>query len=113
MADSYLSISAIANDEFMTERMNSAVSQQQHLGNFNAGTPNVEFPYSAQAWVKDYRYIWASSPGWGDKWTYALETHPDDLDYEPGKDSGVITDGDILATVQALSSRLVIQPLSK
>jgi hypothetical protein len=98
MADSYLSIAAIAKDEFMLERMYSAVSQQLHLGNITIPLSNVTDPFSAQEWVNQYRYIWASSPSWGEKWTYALDSG----NAEPGKDSAVITDGDILATVQAL-----------
>jgi hypothetical protein len=103
MADSYLAIAAIAKDEFMIERMNAAVTQQQHLGNIDVNLPNVANPFSAQEWVNQNRYVWASSPSWGEKWTYALDSHPDDPSYEPGKDEAVITDGDILATVQALA----------
>jgi hypothetical protein len=102
MADSYLSIAAIASDEPMTERMNAATTQQQYLGSFDAGYSNTAAPFSAQAWVKDYRYVWASSPGWGAAWDSALAAHPDDPDYEPGKDPAVITDGMILSTVQQL-----------
>lgn len=103
MADSYLSISAIATDEHMIERLNAATTQQQHLGNFDAGYTNTAAPFSAQAWVHDYRYVWASSPGWGAAWDYALAAHPDDPEYEPGKDAAVITDEMILSAVQALA----------
>jgi hypothetical protein len=102
--DSYLSIAAIAGDEYMTERMNAAATQQQHLGAFDPGYSNTTAPFSAQAWVHDYRYVWASSPGWGAAWDSALAGHPDDPDYKPGRDPAVITDGMILATVQAASS---------
>jgi hypothetical protein len=94
MADSYVAISRIANDYWMRERMTACATQQAHLGTVAMDDP--------QAWVIDNRYIWASSPGWGEKWDYTLATHPDDPDYEPGKDPAVITDADILATVQAL-----------
>jgi hypothetical protein len=104
MADPYLAIAAIANDEFMIERMNACVTQQQHFGNFDAGMPNTDAPFSAQEWVRQYKYVWASSPSWGEKWQYALDTHASEPEYEPGKDEAVITDGDILATVQALGS---------
>src|SRR6187200_1562581 len=103
MADSYLSISAIANDKNMVERMNAAATQQQHLGSIDVNMPNTSAPFSAQAWVHDYRYVWASSPGWGAAWDSALAAHPDDPDYEPGKDPAVITDGMILSTVQQLA----------
>src|SRR4051812_18270075 len=101
MADAYLAISEVANDLFMAERMNAAVTQQQHLGSIDLGKYESS-PYNLTAWVYDYRYLWASSPGWGEKWTYALNSHLDDPDYQPGRDEAVITDGDILATVQKL-----------
>jgi hypothetical protein len=96
MSDAYLAISEIANDRFMTERMYAAATQQSHLGSVNTDglTPIT--------WVDVSRYVWASSPGWGAAWDSALAGHPDDPDYEPGKDPAVITDGMILSTVQAL-----------
>lgn len=98
MADSYLSIAAIAGDQFMKERMYAAVTQQSHLGNADTGA------YNAITWVDVNAYLWASSPGWGDKWKYALDSNASNPEYEPGKDEAVITDGDILATVQALAA---------
>ena len=97
MADSYLSISAIANDSWIRERMNAAAVQQEHLG-------SVVLDPDALAWVAKNAYLWAASPGWGEKWEYALATHPDGENYEPGKDASVITDDDILATVQTLGT---------
>lgn len=104
MADSYLSISEIANDQPMTERLNAAVTQQQHLGNIDVNVPQATAPYSAIYWVEQNRYVWASSPGWGAAWDSALAAHPPDTepDYQPGQDPAVITDGMILATVQQL-----------
>jgi hypothetical protein len=96
MADSYLSISEIANDQWMRERMIAAATQQSHLGSAPLVQPT---PY---AWVEDHRYLWASSPDWGAAWDSALAAHPDDPDYQPGQDPAVITDGMILATVQQL-----------
>lgn len=103
MPDSYLSISEIANDDPMTERMNAAVTQQDHLGAIDLG-PYSTSPYNLTAWVHDYRYLWAASPDWGAAWESALAAHPPETepDYEPGKDPAVITDGQILATVQTL-----------
>jgi len=98
MADSYVAISQIANDYWMRERLNACATQQVHLGN----TPGITEPI--EAWVTDKRYIWASSPGWGEKWDYAHAAHPDDPNYEPGKDASVITDADVLATVQQLGT---------
>jgi hypothetical protein len=47
--------------------------------------------------------VWAASPTWGEKWAYAEATH-DEPDYAPGRDASVITDSDIVATVQALGA---------
>lgn len=96
MADAFLAISEVATDQFMTDRMYAATTQQVALGNVNPGQ------YTAITWVDVNRYVWASSPGWGAAWDSALAAHPDDPDYEPGKDPAVITDGMILATVQQL-----------
>jgi hypothetical protein len=109
MADSYLSISAIANDENMNERLRAAATQQTHLGNAPviADDPvNTVDTWAAISWVEQNRYLWASSPGWGAAWDSALAAHPPETepDYEPGRDPGVITDGMILTTVQALAA---------
>lgn len=101
--DSYLSIAAIANNEFMTERMNAAATQQQHLGDAVFSEQLGEPPFSALSWVVNFRYVWASSPGWGAAWDYALNSHTGETDYEPGKDPGVITDGMILSAIQELA----------
>src|SRR3954463_9736703 len=101
MADAYLAISEIANDNFLTERMNAAVAQQNHLGSIDLGRYGSS-QYNTTAWVHDFRYVWASSPGWGAAWDSALAGHPSEPDYEPGRDPAVITDGMILATVQQL-----------
>lgn len=98
MTDSYLSIAAIANDEFMRERMVACVTQQQHLGSIVVDLPNTASPYNAQAWVESNSYLWAASPDWGAAWDSALAGGNE----EPGKDPAVITDGQILSTVQAL-----------
>jgi hypothetical protein len=104
MADSYLAISAIANDEYMNERLKACATQQTHLGN----APEIENDYdnrpytnAAIKWVDQNKYLWAASPSWGEKWSSALVSNPDS---EPGKDEAVITDDDILATVQALTA---------
>jgi hypothetical protein len=102
MADAYLAISEIANDQYMTERLNAAATQQWHLDAIDLGSYGNN-PYNVTQWVADNRYLWASSPTWGEKWEYALAAHPDEPDYEPGKDPAVITDADILATVQELA----------
>lgn len=84
MADSYLTISIIAKDADMLARV-TACAAQQHV-------------YDPQMWAIQKCYEWAASPSWAEKWDYAVATGVE----EPGKDSAVITDGDILAEVQAL-----------
>lgn len=96
MADPYLAISAIANDGYMQERVRACAVQQTHLG-------NVSFP-DPVAWVQENRYVWAASPGWADSWDYALQTNWNDPVYQPGHDATVITDAQILATIQALGA---------
>jgi hypothetical protein len=97
MSDSYLAISGIANDANVTERMRASGAQQAHLGNAPAITDPIQ-------WVADNRYIWAASPGWGEAWDFALASHPDNPNYQPGADPAVITDAMILATVQELGA---------
>ena len=102
--DSYLAISAIAQDSFMNDRMTACVTQQEHLGNAQSITydpVNKPPAYAAKVWVEQNAYLWASSPGWGEAWEYALNSNPDAT---PGSDETVITDGMILASVQALTN---------
>jgi hypothetical protein len=94
MSDSYIAIAEIASDGWMNERLRACAAQQEHL---------TGVPVDSDTWVAQQRYIWASSPSWGEKWDYAKATHQDP-EYMPGKDPAVITDGDILATVQALTT---------
>lgn len=107
MPDPYLAVAAIANDEFMLERMRACATQQAVLGSASIieNDPiNTPVSWAAINWVDQNKYVWASSPGWGEKWQYALDSHPDEPDYEPGKDTAVITDEDILASVQHLTN---------
>ena len=104
--DSYLSISTIANDEWMTERMRACATQQVSLGNAPeiANDPiNQPDTWAAINWVDQNRYLWASSPGWGAAWDYAVAAHPDDDTYQPGRDPAVITDAMLLSAVQELA----------
>jgi len=94
MSDSYLAISEIADDTHMTNRMTACVAQQAELNSLPVS--------DAVGWTMQNRFVWASSPTWGEKWESAKVTHVDDEGYEPGRDGAVITDGDILATVQHL-----------
>lgn len=60
-----------------------------------------------ERWSFDHRRFWASAPGWDDAWESWKVSHPDDgdpttLPLDPGRDEGVITDGQILSQVQAM-----------
>lgn len=101
MADTYLSISTIANDEFMNERLNACVVQQLELGSIDIGTWGTG-QGGALSWVVNNRYLWAASPGWGAAWDYALAEN-NGPNYEPGQDATVITDEMILEAVQQLA----------
>ena len=85
MTDTYLSISAIANDAFMQERVRACYAQQTQDSD-------------PVKWSWDNRYDWAAAPGWGAAWESALAGNVP----EPGKDPSVITDEQILAQVQAM-----------
>ena len=97
MPDPYLAIAAIAQDEYMNERMRACVTQEAYQGHIPLGVND------APQWVASNAYVWASAPGWGAAWQYALDSNPSaDPPYEPGKDDAVITDGMILSAVQSL-----------
>jgi hypothetical protein len=49
-------------------------------------------------WTTEYQWQMAATPGFGDKYAYALATG---IQY-PGRDTSVISDGDILSAVQAI-----------
>ena len=60
----------------------------------------VEVPKTHQPlqWSHDHIWWMAASPGFADAYEYALNTDVE----SPGNDPAVITDGQILAAVQAL-----------
>jgi hypothetical protein len=94
MTDAYLTISEIALDQDMVERVTACAAQQKARG------APIDYPPN---WTQENRYTWASSPSWGEKYDYAKLTHEDDPDYRPGADPAVITDADILSTVQVMA----------
>jgi hypothetical protein len=81
----YLTISTIANDAHMQERLRACHAQETD------GVDSVE-------WAWGNRYDWAAAPGWDAAWDSALAN---DI-AEPGKDESVITDAMILAQVQSM-----------
>ena len=86
---SYLTQTEMADDWAMRNRV-AAAAASEHV----EGDPD--------AWSNTHRRTWAAAPGWDAAWESAKVSHEDDPNYEPGKDEAVITDGQILAQVQAM-----------
>jgi hypothetical protein len=51
-------------------------------------------------WSNDHMWQMAGTPGFGDKYSYAINTGVEN----PGRNESVITDGDILSAVQAIQA---------
>jgi hypothetical protein len=62
-----------------------------------ASTEGIADPVS---WSNDNQWQMAGTPGFGDKYSYAIATGVD----RPGYDPSVISDGDILSAVQTLNA---------
>jgi hypothetical protein len=84
---SYLEQDAIAGSPSMMSRVAQCAAQQ--------AVPD------ADVWASVNRRAWAASPGWDAAWASSLASHPDG-GFDPGRDEAVITDGMILAQVQAM-----------
>jgi len=84
----YIDIADMTKTPSLTEREYAAVSKE-----------GIDPP---EQWVFDHRWKLAAQPGWDAAWASALAAHPDDPDYDPGTDPGVITDGMILSAIQNL-----------
>jgi len=85
MPDTYRSIDLMTADTALQGRCRAAAAQQAAPGD-------------PVQWAHDNRYRVAASPGWGAAWASAIAGGNQD----PGADPAVITDGMILAAVQAL-----------
>jgi hypothetical protein len=81
---SYLTVSRIAADPFMRLRCGACAAVE--------GIPDPE------NWAFRNSLLLASQPGWSEAWDSALAAGNE----QPGADEAVITDGMILAAVQAL-----------
>jgi len=51
-------------------------------------------------WAIEHQWEMAATPGFGDKYSYAIATGVEN----PGRNESVISDGDILSAVQALNT---------
>lgn len=86
MSDSYLASAMLSNDGWLNQRLTACAAQE--------GIKNPDM------WVNEHRWDFASQPGWGSAWESALVGGIVD----PGKAQSVISDGMILAAVQAVNS---------
>lgn len=86
---SYNTQFTMAYDPALNGRVIAAVASEHQAGN------TTEEP---ERWMADNRHYWAASPGWSDAWESAVASDNPD----PGADEAVITDQQILSTVQAL-----------
>jgi len=82
----YADISLLASDSDFIQRTRAC-----------AATENISDPVQ---WSIDNQWPMAATPGFGDKYSYALDTNVP----RPGWDESVISDADILSAVQALNT---------
>jgi hypothetical protein len=83
---SYLTVSRIAADQFMRLRCGACAA--------------VERIPDPENWSFRNSLLLSAQPGWSEAWESALAAGNE----QPGKDAAVITDGMILAAVQAVRS---------
>jgi hypothetical protein len=84
---SYLTQNEIASNSAMFWRVAQAAAEEGVEGN-------------PDEWTNDNRRYWAAAPGWDDAWESFKVSNPD---ADPGANEAVITDGQILAQVQAMN----------
>lgn len=88
----YLTQSKISEDAYITARIAQCAAQQ------GCAQDGID----PDTWAREWRRVWASSPGWDGKWESALARPDNPPGYLPGADEAVITDQDILSQVQAM-----------
>ena len=86
---SYLTQNAISESAAMHNRIAQAATQE-----------NIVPAGDADSWTFNMRRAWAASPGWAAAWESYRVGNPGVPD--PGANEAVITDGMILAQVQAM-----------
>lgn len=84
---SYNNIAAIARDFDLQQRLIACAAEQGHT--------------EPETFIEAHIWTLAASPGWAAAWGSALATDPPNA--RPGYDESVITDGNILSAVQALT----------
>lgn len=81
---SYLSVAEMAEDYDLNRRLTAAVAQESIL--------------DPKGWLYSRNWEVVSAPGWDAAWDSAKASGAEN----PGADAGVITDGMILSSVQAV-----------
>lgn len=85
---SYYAQSRLAKDETLFDRVAACAASEQ--------IPNP------QGWAWSLVWQFSAQPGWADAYSYAIATGVEN----PGREESVISDGQILAAVQALNSQV-------
>ena len=94
---SYLTQDEIATSESMAARVAQAAAEDGGL----PVDPVTALAMNPDKWTNEHRRLWGAAPGWDDAWESAKVAHPES-EYDPGADEAVVTDGMILAQVQAM-----------
>jgi hypothetical protein len=85
---SYTSVVEMASSSSLIGRLTAA-----------AAAESIENP---EAWTRTNLWSLVSSPGWADQWAYAFDTATVNTNPDLGVRTDVISDGDILAAIQAV-----------
>jgi hypothetical protein len=94
---SYATQSQLAQDQDFINRCNACATEEIDPAS----------PTNALAWVQVNAWKLAASPGFDEKYEYAINTNHS----RPGWDAAVISDGDILSAVQALLAQVPAEPV--
>jgi hypothetical protein len=86
----------------MTYQSNVRVFESRTLWKRVTACAAMEGQEEPGGWVTAHQWTLATQPGWGDAWTYFLDTNQNSTVSDPGDREDVITDGMILSAVQAL-----------
>lgn len=87
---SYSSIVEMAQSQSLRQRITAAVAAE--------GIDNPE------QWAGSYIWKIVAAPSWDDQWDYAKATYQVNANPDLGARNDVISDGDILASVQAVQA---------
>lgn len=96
---SYLTQDAIASNPAMQHRVAQCAAREGVGVDPEPADPFNGRPMDPDRWAIEHRRTWAASPGWDAAWASALAGSPDK---DPGENEACITDGQILAQVQAM-----------